>query len=62
MKKLINAIFLGLLFFSGPSLNVSTVKSETIVICPEGDKYLCYSNKDGLEVRKGKGRSEVIIK
>lgn len=42
------------------SANTSVSYAETVVSCPSGDKYVCYTKGD-LEVRKGRGRTEVII-
>lgn len=48
----------------GQSQNVNAIEVDgptTTVECPNGDKYLCYTNAEGLNVRKGKGKTIVTI-
>jgi hypothetical protein len=63
MKNRILAI--GLILLIGAIFTpVHSAVSDTMtttVECPEGDRYLCYSNSDGLNVRKGKGIAIVTI-
>lgn len=63
MKNRILSIGLILLFgtiFTPVHVAVSDTMTATVE-CPEGDRYLCYSNSDGLNVRKGKGKTIVTI-
>jgi len=63
MKNRILSIGLILLFgtiFTPVHVAVSDTMTTTVE-CPEGDRYLCYSNSDGLNVRKGKGKTIVTI-
>lgn len=62
MKILLSGICLILGLVMVPQ-NVSAIDDEptTIVECPSGDKYLCYTNADGLRVRKGKGKTTVSV-
>ena len=62
MKK--GILYLGFLVagaFLIPSQEAHSTEGETVVICPQGDNYTCYT-KDGLIVYKGKGKTEVIIR
>ncbi|MCH7397407.1 hypothetical protein MM236_05380 [Belliella sp. DSM 107340] len=60
MKRNVILLMVSFFCFSNPKFEVAAVVAGTIVNCPGGDKYICYI-KDGLEVRKGRGRTEVII-